>query len=767
MSIATTLQGIFGRVLRIEPRDIDVETRFLELGADSLALVEALRGIQQAYGIKLTIRQLFEQLPSISALAGFLEANGAAGAAPTPAGRVEPPPARPDPPLPESVPAPLVVSPLPAGGTMVERILSQQIQAFNHLVAQQLQALSASGRGGSGRAGGGSTRPVDSAPLPVQLPPAVQSPSLGFWDRQGKPAIAPVTAVRTDRTDTADTTAEYGNREVMFSLYFFGHYPAEFRAGKYDLLFEAARYADRHGFSALWFPERHFHPFGGLSPNPSVLAGALARETERIALRAGSVVLPLHHPLRVAEEWALVDNLSGGRIGLSYASGWHPNDFALAPEAYGRHRDLMFERIEEVRRLWRGEALRVRDGAGKEVDVRIYPRPARRGLAEWITIVNNPDTWRRAGEMGVGVLTNLMGQTVEGLAGMLRIYRQALAAAGHPPEKGHVTLLLHAFLDADPAVAVERARRPFYDYLKSSVGLLQNMMASEGITADFDRLAEEDLEYMLEMAFQRYVATSALIGSPESCAPIVERLRALGVDEIACLIDFGVEPALAAAGLPVLAELKDRFANKEDGVSDSIPSPISIPLTVAQVDLYTVALAGNEALGAYYESGVLELRGPLDLRLLRRALQSEVERHEALRTVFPGFLRAGGTQEILPALRLEIPLVDASGCPPERQEEIAGGWLDELAREPFDLARGPLIRASVMRLGERQSLRHLLSIAVHHIVADGLSIGILLSEVFAAYESMRAGCRPVLPRPMQFREYAAWLAETWTAERQA
>ncbi|HYX26130.1 MAG TPA: MupA/Atu3671 family FMN-dependent luciferase-like monooxygenase, partial [Thermoanaerobaculia bacterium] len=586
----------------------------------------------------------------------------------------------------------------------------------------------------------------------------------GFWDRQGKPAIAPVMVDRTDRTDPTDPTdpsdATAKGREVRFSLYFFGNYPAEFRAGKYDLLFEAARFADRHGFSALWFPERHFHPFGGLSPNPSVLAAALARETERIALRAGSVVLPLQHPLRVAEEWALVDNLSGGRVGLSYASGWHPNDFALAPEAYGRHRELTFERIEEVRRLWRGEALRVRDGAGQEVDLRIFPRPARRDLPEWLTIVNNPDTYRQAGRMGVGVLTNLMGQTVEGLAAALRTYREALAAAGHPPEKGHVTLLLHTYLDPDAALAVERARRPFYDYLKSSAGLLRNMLASEGITTDLASLAPEDLEYVLEMAFQRYVRTSALIGSPESCAPIVERLRAAGVDEIACLIDFGVEPALVAAGLPWLDALKDRFRE-----ADAQPAPaieaIELPLTEAQSDLYTVAQLGAEALMAYDEAGVLELRGPLDLALLRRALQREVDRHEALRTVFPP---PGEAQAVLPPFRLEVPLLDAAGCPEERREEVAAGWLEALARTPFDLARGPLLRVAVLRLDER---RHLLSVAVHHLAADGLSLGIVLGEAFAGYEAERAGRRPALPPPLQFREYAAWLAATQTPERLA
>ncbi|MFL6194389.1 MAG: MupA/Atu3671 family FMN-dependent luciferase-like monooxygenase, partial [Thermoanaerobaculia bacterium] len=361
-----------------------------------------------------------------------------------------------------------------------------------------------------------------------------------LWGRPGmKPSIAPVASGASSASTHGPPASE--SSEVRFSLYFFGNYAAEFRAGKYDLLVDCARFADRHGFAALWFPERHFHAFGGFCPNPSVLASALARETERIALRAGSVVLPLHHPLRVAEEWSLVDNLSGGRIGLAYASGWHPNDFALAPESYGRHRDLTFERAETLRRLWRGECVRVKDGAGTEVDLRIYPLPARRDLPVWITIVNNPDTYRLAGEMGAGVLTNLMGQTIEGLAANLAVYREALAAAGHPPESSRVTLLLHTFIGPDAEAAVATARRPFYSYLESSVGLVKNFAASEGLSVDFESLSREDFEYMLELAYQRYVKTSALIGSPETCAPIVERMRSLGIDEIACLVDFGVD----------------------------------------------------------------------------------------------------------------------------------------------------------------------------------------------------------------------------------
>ena len=111
----------------------------------------------------------------------------------------------------------------------------------------------------------------------------------------------------------------------------------------------------------------------------------------------------------------------------------------------------------------------------------------------------------------------------------------------------------------------QAARAPFHRYLESSVGLIKNAVASEGLSVDFDRLGPDDMEYMLELAYQRYVRTAALIGSPESVAPIVEHLRGLGVDEIACLVDFGVEPDLVRQSLP----LRD-----SSSVTDDVLDPV-------------------------------------------------------------------------------------------------------------------------------------------------------------------------------------------------
>src|SRR3954471_23143566 len=115
------------------------------------------------------------------------------------------------------------------------------------------------------------------------------------------------------------------------SLFFFADNAAA--GDPYSLLLASARFADANGFTAVWTPERHFHAFGGQYPNPAVTGAAVAAVTERIQIRAGSLVLPLHHPVRVAEDWAVIDRLSGGRVGLSFATGWHADDFVFAPQS--------------------------------------------------------------------------------------------------------------------------------------------------------------------------------------------------------------------------------------------------------------------------------------------------------------------------------------------------------------------------------------------------------------------------------------------------
>src|SRR5690242_2146132 len=185
----------------------------------------------------------------------------------------------------------------------------------------------------------------------------------------------------------------------QLSLFFFSADSAERQENKYQLLLDAAKLADEHHFAAVWTPERHFQRFGGLYGNPSVIGAALAVTTRRISIRAGSVVLPLQDPLRVAEEWSIVDNLSNGRVALAAASGWHVNDFVLSPGTYQNRHDDMYEKLAIVQKLWRGEKVVLPNGAGVPTEVEILPRPVQPELPIWLT-GRSDDTFYEAGKLG-------------------------------------------------------------------------------------------------------------------------------------------------------------------------------------------------------------------------------------------------------------------------------------------------------------------------------------------------------------------------------
>ncbi|ATB34119.1 MupA/Atu3671 family FMN-dependent luciferase-like monooxygenase [Melittangium boletus] len=378
--------------------------------------------------------------------------------------------------------------------------------------------------------------------------------------------------LREERT-TQQPVRAGASKPLEFSLFYFASDERERSGDKYRLLMEGARFADEHGFTAVWTPERHFHSFGGIYPNPSVVSAAIAATTRNLRIRAGSVVLPLHSPIRVAEEWSIVDNLSGGRVDLSFASGWHPNDFVLAPERYAGARGQLMSQIEAFQKLWRGDAVVFPNGLGQDVEVRTLPRPIQPDVAIWLTAAGNPETFRAAGERGLNVLTHLLGQNLAELAKKIQIYRDAWKAAGHGPGAGHVTLMLHTFLGEDRGAVRQKVQGPLREYLKSSVGLLRSVIGPLPHGAEFESLSEADIDVLLSKAIERYFEQMGLFGTVESCLPMVHQLRELGVDEIASLIDFGVDMESTLAGLQHLNALRERATSREE--KEEIPELVA------------------------------------------------------------------------------------------------------------------------------------------------------------------------------------------------
>jgi len=163
-----------------------------------------------------------------------------------------------------------------------------------------------------------------------------------------------------------------------------------------------------------------------------------------------------------------------------------------------------------------------------------------RSIPIWLTSAGSVETFTAAGHLGVNVLTHLLGQSTDDLKVKIDAYRAALAERHGPAATGQVALMMHTFLGTDPAAVRELVSAPFRRYLRSSLDLILRAQASQ-LPPDFDinSLSEEHIDFILDRSFDRYYHSSGLFGTVEDARDTVAEFARVGVDELACLIDFG------------------------------------------------------------------------------------------------------------------------------------------------------------------------------------------------------------------------------------
>jgi amino acid adenylation domain-containing protein len=228
--------------------------------------------------------------------------------------------------------------------------------------------------------------------------------------------------------------------------------------------------------------------------------------------------------------------------------------------------------------------------------------------------------------------------------------------------------------------------------------------------------------------------------------------------------DLGVELPLARFfDAPTVAELA-REVELARRPATPVPSPAAsprrgdLPLSFAQQRLWILDRM-EPGSPAYHVPVVLEVVGPLAVAALAHSLGEVVRRHEALRTTF-GEGEGEPVQRIAPRMPVGLPAVDLSRLAAAGRGEAARELARREARRSFDLARGPLLRAVLLRLGAAE---HRLLVTVHHVVFDGWSMGVLVREVGALYRAFAAGQASPLPDlPLQYADYAAW-QRSWLA----
>jgi amino acid adenylation domain-containing protein len=223
---------------------------------------------------------------------------------------------------------------------------------------------------------------------------------------------------------------------------------------------------------------------------------------------------------------------------------------------------------------------------------------------------------------------------------------------------------------------------------------------------------------------------------------------------------FGVElPLRSLFEAPTVRDLSAHLeAALRDRLGEQAPPVVRVsraerlPLSFAQQRLWF--LHELEPTSSFYNVPVaVRLRGRFQIDAMQRTLNEIVRRHESLRTSFPT-IEAQPVQSIAPALTLELPLIDLSTLPEEEREHEAQRHATEEARAPFNLATGPLMRASLVRLGAED---HVLLVTMHHIVSDGWSMGVLINEVGTLYRAfIRNEPSPLAELPVQYADFAVW-----------
>jgi natural product biosynthesis luciferase-like monooxygenase protein len=225
---------------------------------------------------------------------------------------------------------------------------------------------------------------------------------------------------------------------MRFGVHYLPTYMPEYDgpvADYYRHVFEQVALAESLGYDDIWITEHHFHEFGGIVPDPAAFLSSLAVRTSRIHLGIAIVVLPLHNPIRTAEAYAMVDNLSGGRLEFGVARGSAPREFQQSGVSYEESGRRLKEAMEVVQQAWTQERLDFQGDLFQFSGQRVLPRPAQKPHPPvWVAASRSDDTYRWAGSKGFNLMVLPNAAPPPALQAAVGSYREALRISGHGPE---------------------------------------------------------------------------------------------------------------------------------------------------------------------------------------------------------------------------------------------------------------------------------------------------------------------------------------------
>jgi natural product biosynthesis luciferase-like monooxygenase protein len=299
-----------------------------------------------------------------------------------------------------------------------------------------------------------------------------------------------------------------------------------------DLLAES----EALGFDSLWANEHHFDPYGGIIPSPPTMLAALSQRTKRARLGTSIVVLPLHSPVEIAEQLAMVDLMSNGRVEFGIGRGFVEYDYDRLGISREDSQARMREQLEIILKAWSGAPFTHEGRFYNYENVEVWPRPEQRPHPPiWLSCSQTPSSFEWAGRMGYSVLT-VAYRSVETLVVNNKLYREAWAKAGHPADKWRIATHYHCVLSENKREAREIAREAWRRYLIATTHTLDRTRADQAYNDTSRRdLGQEllDIDKMIDEL--RVIACT-----PDEAVRLLERSQdAMGFTQCDCTFYFG------------------------------------------------------------------------------------------------------------------------------------------------------------------------------------------------------------------------------------
>ena len=288
--------------------------------------------------------------------------------------------------------------------------------------------------------------------------------------------------------------------------------------------------AESWGLDAVWLAEIHQQAARSVLTAPLTVLCAIAARTTRLRLGTGVQVLPLAHPLRLAEETATVDQISRGRLLLGVGRSGNPRAYAAYGVPYAESRERFYETLEVLKRAWTQPVFSYEGKFHRFDEARAVPRPYQQPHPPIRIAGASEDTFPILGALGYPLFVAVRSGTLSGLAADLLAYRQAYAAAGHPGKaEVHLRLSLHlAATDAEARAEAEASITHGYRALMSQLEGSPNARW------------RAELESVRSLTYDDILRDKVIVGGPDHVAERLSTLRdELGIDGILAELNFG------------------------------------------------------------------------------------------------------------------------------------------------------------------------------------------------------------------------------------